>query len=93
MQGRGKAPAEKHRVRTCRDADAPPPRSQGQVGVGLGIASTKGAKPADLPIEQRTKFELVINLKTAKQIGVTIPRSILFQENRVINEDSGAGFP
>jgi putative ABC transport system substrate-binding protein len=44
----------------------------------------KGAKPADMPVEQSMKFELIINLKAAKQVGLTIPQSIVYRADKVI---------
>ena len=68
----------------CMMAYGPGYSIEGRDGARYVDKILKGAKPAELPVEQPTKFELVINLKTAKQLGRTIPPSIMYQADKVI---------
>jgi putative tryptophan/tyrosine transport system substrate-binding protein len=68
----------------CLMAYGPGYSDEGKDGARYVDKILKGTKPADIPVEQPTKFELVINLKTAKQIGVTIPPNVLAKADRVI---------
>jgi putative ABC transport system substrate-binding protein len=68
----------------CLMAYGPGYSTEGRDGARYVDKILKGAKPADLPVEQPMKFELVFNLKTAKQIGVAIPQSVLFRADKVV---------
>jgi putative tryptophan/tyrosine transport system substrate-binding protein len=70
----------------CLMAYGPGYSMEGKDGARYVDRILKGAKPADLPVQQPMKFELVVNLKTAKQIGAGIPQSVLFRADKVVKE-------
>lgn len=70
----------------CLMAYGPGYSTEGKDGARYVDKILKGVKPADLPVQQPMKFELLVNLKTAKQIGVAIPQSVLFRADKVMKE-------
>ena len=70
----------------CLMAYGPGYSAEGRDGARYVDKILKGAKPAEVPVEQPMKFELVVNLKTAKQIGASIPQSVLFRADKVVKE-------
>ena len=70
----------------CLMAYGPGYSTEGRDGARYVDKILKGAKPAEIPVEQPMKFELLVNLKTAKQIGVTIPQSVLFRADKVMKQ-------